>query len=96
MKHNLFSRFTSVLLAVVLLAGVMSTPILATDSGVPAETPAVVTEQTEQTPADSTAPEKYSGRDRRAQRGADRGTHCGADGGTYCGTLCGTDRGAFC
>ena len=46
MKHNLFSRFTSVLLAVVLLAGVMSTPILATDSGVPAEAPAA-TEQTE-------------------------------------------------
>lgn len=46
MKHHLFSRFTSVLLAVVLLAGLMGTPILATDNVLGAEPAATVEEQT--------------------------------------------------
>lgn len=46
MKHHLFSRFTSVLLAVVMLAGLMGTPILATDNVLGAEPAAAVEEQT--------------------------------------------------
>ncbi len=46
MKHHLFSRFTSVLLAVVMLAGLMGTPILATDNVLGAEPAATVEEQT--------------------------------------------------
>ena len=45
MKHHLFSRFTSGLLAVFLLAGLMGTPILATDTVLEADSSAVVEEQ---------------------------------------------------
>lgn len=49
MKHHLFSRFTSVLLAVVMLAGLMGTPILATDNVLEGDSTAVTGEQIDDT-----------------------------------------------
>ena len=49
MKHKLFSRFTSVLLAVVMLAGLMGTPSLATDNVLEGDSTAVTGEQIDDT-----------------------------------------------
>lgn len=69
MKHHLFSRFTSVLLAVVLLAGLMGTPILATDNVLGAEPAATVEEQTA-----GSADESASGVDSAAAEQAEETT----------------------
>lgn len=69
MKHHLFSRFTSVLLAVVMLAGLMGTPILATDNVLGAEPAVAVEEQTA-----GSADESASGVDSAAAEQAEEAT----------------------